>query len=39
MGGMYFGLIAALVVLMYVAQVELQSIPHPSRDQVQQIAK
>ena len=39
MGGMYFGLIAALVVLMYVAQVELQSIPHPSRDQIQQIAR
>ena len=39
MGGMYFGLIAALVVLMYVAQTELQSIPHPSRNQIQQIAK
>jgi Zn-dependent protease len=39
MGGMYFGLIAALVVLMYVAQVELQSIPHPSRNQIEQIAK
>jgi Zn-dependent protease len=39
MGGMYFGLIAALVVLMYVAQVELQSIPHPLRDQIEQIAK
>jgi Zn-dependent protease len=39
MGGMYFGLIAALVVLMYVAQVELQSIPHPSRSQIEQIAK
>jgi Zn-dependent protease len=39
MGGMYFGLIAALVVLMYVAQIELQSIPHPSRNQIQQIAK
>ncbi len=39
MGGMYFGLIAALVVLMYVAQIELQSIPHPSRGQIEQIAK
>jgi hypothetical protein len=24
---------------MYVAQVVLQSVPHPSRDQIQQIAK
>jgi Zn-dependent protease len=39
MGGMYFGLIAALVVLMYVAQVELQRLPHPSRNQVEQIAE
>ena len=39
MGGMYFGLIAALVVSMYVAQVALQSIPHPSRNQVEQIAE
>jgi Zn-dependent protease len=36
MGTMYFGLIAALVVLMYVAQAELQNIPHPSRDQREQ---
>ena len=28
MGAMYFGLIAALVVLMYIAQMQLQSIPH-----------
>ena len=39
MGGMYFGLIAALVVLMHIAQVELQSIPHPSRNPVEQIAE
>ena len=37
MGAMYFGLIAALVVLMYVAQVELQSIPHPQRENREQI--
>jgi Zn-dependent protease len=37
MGAMYFGLIAALVVLMYVAQVELQRHPRPPRDQGQQI--
>ncbi len=35
MGAMYFGLIAALVVLMYVAQVELQRIPHPRRQPAQ----
>jgi len=37
MGAMYFGLIGALVVLMYIAQVELQRLPHPrqqSRGQV-----
>jgi len=37
MGAMYFGLIGVLVVLMYVAQVELQRRPHPqqqSRGQV-----
>ena len=39
MGAMYFGLIAALVVLMYVAQVQLQSIPHPQRNQGEQIAE
>jgi Zn-dependent protease len=38
MGGMYFGLIAALVLLMYVSQVELQRIPHP-RKQPAQIAE
>lgn len=32
MGAMYFGLIAALVLLMYIAQTQLQSLPHP-RDQ------
>ena len=37
MGAMYFGLIAALVLLMYVAQVELQRIPHPQRNQNEQI--
>jgi Zn-dependent protease len=37
MGTMYFGLIAALVVLMYVAQVELQRIPHPQQNQNEQI--
>jgi Zn-dependent protease len=35
MGAMYFGLIAALVFLMYVAQVELQRIPHPVRESEQ----
>ena len=35
MGGMYFGLIAALVVLMYVSQVELQRIPHPRKQPAQ----
>ena len=39
MGAMYFGLIAALVVLMYVAQVQLQRIPHPQRNQSEQIAE
>jgi Zn-dependent protease len=37
MGAMYFGLIAALVFLMYVAQVELQRIPHPQRTQSEQV--
>jgi Zn-dependent protease len=31
MGAMYFGLIGALVVLMYIAQVELQRLPHPGQ--------
>jgi Zn-dependent protease len=39
MGAMYFGLIAALVFGMHVAQVELQSIPHPQRNQTQPIAE
>ncbi len=38
MGAMYFGLAAALVLLMHVAQVQLQSIPHPQRNQGEQIA-
>lgn len=38
MGAMYFGLAAALVLLMHVAQVQLQSIPHPQRNQAEQIA-
>ena len=29
MGAMYFGLIAALVVFMHMAQMQLQSLPHP----------
>jgi Zn-dependent protease len=39
MGAMYFGLIAALVFGMHVAQVELQSIPHPQRNPTQPIAE
>jgi hypothetical protein len=37
MGAMYFGLAAALVLLMHVGQVQLQSIPHPQRNQGEQI--
>jgi Zn-dependent protease len=37
MGTMYFGLTAALVVLMYVAQVELQRIPRPRPAPAEQI--
>lgn len=36
MGAMYFGLIGTLVVLMYIAQLELQRLPHP-RQQREQI--
>lgn len=37
MGAMYFGLIAALVVLMYMAQMQLQSLPHPRHQPREQI--
>ena len=37
MAGMYFGLIAALVVLMYIAQIQLQSLPHPRHQAREQI--
>jgi Zn-dependent protease len=37
MGAMYFGLAAALVLLMHMAQVQLQSIPHPQRNQGEQV--
>ena len=37
MGAMYFGLIAALVVLMYMAQMQLQSLPHPRHQAREQI--
>jgi Zn-dependent protease len=37
MGAMYFGLAAALVLLMHAAQVQLQSIPHPQRNQSEQV--
>lgn len=39
MGGMYFGLAAALVVFMHVAQVQLQSIPHPTPKRSEQILR
>jgi Zn-dependent protease len=35
MGTMYFGLAAALILFMHVAQVQLQSIPHPRKKPVQ----
>jgi Zn-dependent protease len=37
MGAMYFGLIAALVVLMYMAQMQLQRLPHPRHQPREQI--
>ena len=37
MGAMYFGLIAALVVLMFMAQMQLQSLPHPRHQAREQI--
>ncbi len=39
MGGMYFGLAAALIVFMHIAQVQLQSIPHPTPRHTEQILR
>ncbi len=39
MGAMYFGLAAALILFMHVAQVQLQSIPHPTPSRTEQILR
>ena len=39
MGATYFGLAAALILFMHVAQVQLQSIPHPTPSRTEQILR